>query len=76
MKKAKITKHALIQRINRKLAKDGKILKARRSEKVISDLGDYFIVDLYHNSIKGHHIEIEELGRELEVLKPYEIVAE
>lgn len=74
MKKAKISKHALIQRINRRLAKDGEVLKAGLGEKVISDLGNYFIVDTSHNAIVSHDVEIEELGRKIKVLKPYETV--
>jgi hypothetical protein len=75
--KAQITERALIQRINRRLAKDGEKLKKSRGEKVLLDLGDYFIVNFNLNQIVAHHItDIIELGRELEVLKPYEVIKE
>jgi hypothetical protein len=72
MKKAKVSKRTLIQRINRRLAKSDKMLKVTRSENATFELGDYFVVDTRRNVIVSHHVKIEYLGREIEVLKPYE----
>lgn len=71
--KAAITERALCQRINRKLRSRGKVLKHSRGN-LWTTLGDYYLVDLKRNFIAEHHINPEELGRELEALAPYETV--
>ena len=78
MKKQRVgvTESALIQRLNRKLKADGAKLKTARSEGVERDVGRYFIVDVQRNFIAIQHVDLEELGRKLEVLKPWEEVAQ
>lgn len=67
--KKPVSRRALVQRINRKLAKRGHRLKAGRGEGV----GDYYIA-------KGKqitpHVNIERLGRDMGVLHPYERLEE
>lgn len=72
MKKVKVTQHALVQRINRCLTKQGEILKKSRSLRTAQDLGDYYIIDFQRNFIVAKNQELEELGRELKVLKGWE----
>lgn len=71
-----ITRGALIARINRQLTKDHeKLRKTRGGWSLHSNLGDYYIQDMYRNFITEHHItdeRIEELGRELGVIGKYE----
>jgi hypothetical protein len=76
--KVAVSKRALVQRINRKLAHQDKKLKAG-TERTWSTTGDYFIVSLvpsHGNFIVGMNIDIEELGEELGVLQPWEKLEE
>ncbi|HTQ03027.1 MAG TPA: hypothetical protein VMI54_04195 [Polyangiaceae bacterium] len=74
--KVPVTKRALIQRINRKIADDGEVLKATRGERSRQELGDFYILDPNHNAIVNKHVDPEALGRELGVLKPYETLVD
>jgi hypothetical protein len=73
--KVQITERALIQRINRKLAKDMEQLKTARTESVERDVGKYFVLDLHRNAIIQTNVDPEELGRKIEVLQAWEEVA-
>ncbi len=70
-----ITTRALVQRINRALTKDGKMLKAARG-RAKEAYGAYFIVDTRKNQATDGDIDIEKLGRKLGVLKDFERIAE
>ena len=74
--KIPITKRALAQRINRKLATEGEKLVKARSERLALELGDYYAVDIGRNCVSRKDFELEGLGRQLGVLKPYEKVIE
>ena len=81
IRKAKITttiaNRALIARINRLLRHQGqmgRILKASRGARALSDLGQYFVLDIERNIIVLHHVDPENLGRELGVLAQWEHV--
>jgi hypothetical protein len=69
-----VTTRALIQRINRRLAKDERLLRTARSLRVEQSVGRYFVVDLARNSIVQQRVELETLGRELGVLDKWEKV--
>ena len=74
-----VSKRALIQRLNRRLAKEGRhgqMLKANRSERWRDQLGDYYVVDLDTTRIEVTNVNLEEWGRELGVLQPYERLEE
>lgn len=71
-----VTTRALIQRINRKLKPENEILKTSRGARCRQDMGDYFIIDFFSNVVIAQHVDPETLGRELEVLKAWEHVAE
>lgn len=72
MKTAPVSRRALIQRINRNLSKEDKILKASRGERARQDLGDYYIIALSGRSVLQKDIDVEKLGRQLGTLKPFE----
>ena len=72
--KVKISKRALIQRINRALVKENEMLRKARGIQMFLDVGDYFTINIKRNYITRSNIDPENLGRELEVLKPYEEV--
>jgi hypothetical protein len=65
-----VTMRALVQRINRRLRDEGEVLKAARSERVVSSVGLFFIVR--RNKIATQHVNPEALGRELGILSPWE----
>jgi hypothetical protein len=71
-----VSQRALIQRINRILAKrggaPGELLRAARGTRARQDLGDYYVVDLLHNRVINTNVDLEEFGREVEALAPYE----
>ena len=70
-----VTARALVQRINRKLADHGtmgQVLKRTRGMRAYVDLGDYWILDIGRNFVADKHVNIEALGRKLEVLQPSE----
>ena len=71
--KAPVTERALVQRINRALALRGERLRAGRGRSV-DDLGDYFVVDVDRRAVVGKDITLEEYGRDLGVLQPWERV--
>jgi len=46
-----VSERALIQRINRALAKEGEKLKKARGVRTILSVGDYYILDIQRNFI-------------------------
>jgi hypothetical protein len=75
-KKVPVTSRALIQRINRKLAADGEVLKASRGMQAFLDVGDHYVLDISMNAVVRKNLDIEQFGRSLGVLKPYEGLAD
>jgi hypothetical protein len=72
-----VTKRALIQRINRRLKGKWQSLHVcRRNSRYWNDLGDFYVVDTYRNSIVDTCVDPETYGRSLGVLNAYEQVVE
>jgi hypothetical protein len=71
-----VTSRALLQRINRRLQRDGERVRAYRGGRSWSQLGDFYRFDTKRNFLCEGHVDLEGLGRELGVLKPYEGLAE
>lgn len=67
-----VTERALVQRINRKLKAKGEILKRTRGERAVLEVGDYWVLDMYRNTVVLKQVNIEALGRKLEVIQPWE----
>ena len=75
--KVPVSTRALVQRINRKLQKDDEKLKAcRRDSRAYHDLGDFYVVDVSTGFVTTKDIDLEGIGREMGVLKPYEHLTE
>jgi len=75
--KVSVSERALLGRINRRLAKDEEVLKkCRPDSRWYHDLGAYYGVGVRTNSICYQHIDLEEFGRELGVLRPFEALAQ
>lgn len=72
--KVPVTVRAVVQRINRKLAPEGEVLKTPRSTRLRQEVGDFYVLDVNHNWVTAKDVDPEELGRELEVLRPWEEV--
>jgi hypothetical protein len=67
-----VTRRALIQRINRKLAADDQVLKATRGDTARSELGDFYILNYKRNWLMEKRIDLEKLGRKEGVLQAWE----
>jgi hypothetical protein len=74
-KKVRVTQRALVQRINRVLARQDEVLKATRGDRWRGEQGDYYIVDVRLNCIVHKHVDLEAAGRKLKVLQKWEEVA-
>jgi hypothetical protein len=72
----KVSEHAVAARVNRALRKQGEALKRPRSGRGFQELGQYYIVDTDSNFIVSTHVDIVDLAREMNVMAPYETVAE
>ena len=71
-----VSTRAIIQRINRVLAKNGsdEQLKTARGWRYLQNCGQYYTINLHYNCIARHDVSPKDLARELGVLKPYEEV--
>ena len=76
MKTGPVSRRTLIQRINRKLAHENKVLRATRCGVDHAILGDYYIVDTHFNAVTATHCDPAKLAKELGVLADYESTQE
>jgi hypothetical protein len=74
--KVNITTGTIIGRINRALRHRGEQLKSARGANAIQNLGHRFIVAHGTNNVVCTDVNLESLGLELGVLKPYETIAD
>jgi|GEM_PF-929567 len=73
--KGQVSPQALLQRINRAMAKEDQVLKTTRGERWRGELGDHYIVDINLNAVIAQHCDLEALSTELGVLKNWETLA-
>jgi hypothetical protein len=75
-----VSERAIMQRINRKFrSEDGppaRELKKTRGARALLDLGDFYVLNTERNFIDEHHVDPEDLAREMGVLADYEYLAE
>jgi hypothetical protein len=71
-KKMPVSERAVYQRINRKLAKQGQLLKALRHPDL--DVGKYYIIDVRRNILLRKQVNLENAARELGLLAQWEEV--
>jgi hypothetical protein len=72
-----VTERALVARINRKLAHQGKALRhSAPNSRQAHDLGAYFAIDVNRNVVTASWIDLEKWGNGLGCLKPWESLAE
>ena len=72
MRQSEAAKVKRIKRINRKLetnSRSGSVMKVRRarSERMKLDVGEYYMVEVYHNVIHQKDVDIDALAKELGV---------
>jgi hypothetical protein len=80
--KASVAARVLVQRINRKLAREDKILRMTRASHdeesgpyYDQNLGRYFVVDVGRNCVADTHLDLEAFAREIGALAPWEVLA-
>lgn len=66
-----ISENTLLKRINRRLAKDGEKVCTSRSASAWSDVGLHYVIN-DRNAVVRCHVDLEQLGRELGVLRSNE----
>ena len=66
-----VSERALVQRINRVLAKDYEVLRRPRGRSR-GELGRYYRLSTFHNVVKDKSVNLEALGRELGCLQEWE----
>jgi hypothetical protein len=64
-----VSMRALIQRINRHLAKSDEMLKASRGRAAQSAFGTYYVLHWHSNTVRAWHVDPVALARELGVLE-------
>ena len=69
-----VSRKALIQRINRRLAREGKALRSFRSRQDRMEYGEFYTVIAETSLFLGSHADLEELGRDLGVLREGEVL--
>ena len=80
MTKAKVTRRALIQRMNRKLEPQDLKICVSRGARMVQDYGEFHMINRSQDAIAGRHLPdldaLEEYARELGVLAKYEEIAD
>ena len=70
-----VTESALVKRLNRKLDKDYRSIRKSRGQRVVQELGTYYLLDTYNNSVVDTFLDLEEMGKEHKVLHELEKIA-
>jgi hypothetical protein len=67
-----VTVRALLQRVNRALDSDGRVLKSSRGARAEEALGRFYVIDQRRNVIVDKAVDLEAFARKLGALKEYE----
>lgn len=70
--KVPVSWRSLLQRLNRRLAHEGRILKKSREGHALAELGTYYVLDRPHNAIVAHHVDPQALAETYHILQPWE----
>jgi len=77
VEKVALSERALFARISRAVQKDDMLLRrCRKDSRDYHNLGDYYTVLLSSSGIAHRDIDLEDYGREVGALKPYECLAD
>jgi hypothetical protein len=70
-----VTQSAVIQRINRKLLANNERLRVTRNdERMLREVGQFYITG--EEGVNRRNVDLEALARKLDILKPWEQLAE
>jgi hypothetical protein len=78
MPKVQVSPRALLQRINRKLAGEGEMVRKARPRRYQSEnfynhnTGEYYRINLNRNCLMEAHVDIVTLARDLKVIRAWE----
>ncbi len=67
-----VSERALILRLNRVLARDGRVLKKARGWNAIQHLGALYVLDIYRNVVVDQDVDLEDMAKEYRVLQKFE----
>ena len=67
-----VGERSLIQRLNRRLAKDHQKLFMSRSRAAEAEFGKFYVADTASGEVIASIIDLKGLGRDLGVLRPWE----
>jgi hypothetical protein len=70
--KTPVSRRAVVQRLQRKLARGGEILVATRSGRWRGELGDYHVVNVRRNAVVAKGFDLEEWARGQGAIKAWE----
>jgi hypothetical protein len=70
--KVPVSERALIQRLNRKIHDEERMIRTTRGGRAESDLGRHYCLNWRGNWIVAKNIDLEDWGREHGVLKDWE----
>jgi hypothetical protein len=72
--KVPLSNRAIIQRINRRLAKNHEKLCKSRGWQAQQNLGDYYLLDRYRKTVINSNVNVQTFARELGVIQEHEIL--
>jgi hypothetical protein len=67
-----VSERALMARVNRSLADSHEMVKKARGEYARRELGEFYLLNFFHNRIMHQDLDLEDYAREIKVLFPYE----
>ena len=70
--KVQVSRRALTQRLNRKLAEKGLVLKLTKGKNAKLTVGDYYVVHAERGEVIQTKVNLEEFARKHEALAPWE----
>lgn len=71
-----VSARTVLCRLRRRLARKGQELVRPHNRFTQRDLGDYFIINRHTQGLVARFVDVEARARTLNVLKPYEYIAE
>jgi hypothetical protein len=76
--KVPVTKRALLQRVNRKLAAEGRRVKAARGPSAVAEVGAFYLMNGRpgHEYVFERDVDLEAMARKLGVLGAWEELSE
>jgi hypothetical protein len=72
--KVPVEQRALLQRINRKLAHEGEVVKKARQGRRFRELGEFYVIDVRRNCVTAKDVDLEAWGHKHGVLAPFEVL--